>query len=334
MIKQKVNLLYNQNISPDLWKELFDSNPYSSPFQSYGFFSFFNSVPGYHADAFAMESDGRLTCLSVVTAQKESGLKAYFSRRGIIYGGPLIDPDYSKDFCDLINHIQEFYKSKLIYIEVRNYFDYSFIKSIYEKEGWHYLSWLNFQLHTNDKSSIEHAMSNSRLRQIHKAMKNGAYWKEADKIEDILSFYTILTSLYRERVKKPLMKWDYFAQFFNQKEGKYLLVFFEEKVIGGIMCAILPGKAIYEFYICGLDLDYKDQYPSIMATWAAIDYANRNGIPLFDFMGAGSPDDNYGVRDFKARFGGDLVENGRFIKVLNPLLYDAGKLGMKILKKL
>jgi len=62
-------------------------------------------------------------------------------------------------------------------------------------------------------------------------------------------------------------------------------------------------------------------------------YAVQNGYQHFDMMGAGKPNDGYGVRDFKAKFGGQLVEYGRFLYVLNPLLYNIGKLGVKLLKK-
>ncbi len=51
-------------------------------------------------------------------------------------------------------------------------------------------------------------------------------------------------------------------------------------------------------------------------------------------MGAGKPQEDYGVRDFKSQFGGELVEYGRFIHVRNSLLYKIGKLGVKILKKI
>ena len=37
------------------------------------------------------------------------------------------------------------------------------------------------------------------------------------------------------------------------------------------MCPLLAGKAIYEFYICGLDQEFKEASPSVMATFAAID---------------------------------------------------------------
>jgi lipid II:glycine glycyltransferase (peptidoglycan interpeptide bridge formation enzyme) len=49
-------------------------------------------------------------------------------------------------------------------------------------------------------------------------------------------------------------------------------------------------------------------------------------------MGAGKPDEPYGVRDFKAEFGGELVERGRFLCIRKPLLYKIGTLGVKWLK--
>ena len=52
-------------------------------------------------------------------------------------------------------------------------------------------------------------------------------------------------------------------------------------------------------------------------------------------MGAGKPDDGgYGVRDFKLKFGGELLELGRYVYVSNPLLFNIGKLGVKLMKKL
>ena len=54
----------------------------------------------------------------------------------------------------------------------------------------------------------------------------------------------------------------------------------------------------------------------------------------FDFMGAGSPDSDYGVREFKSKFGGECVEYGRYIKINKPVLYHAGRIGLKVLGKL
>jgi len=49
-------------------------------------------------------------------------------------------------------------------------------------------------------------------------------------------------------------------------------------------------------------------------------------------MGAGKPDESYGVREFKAKFGGNLVEHGRFEMIFNKYLYHIGIIGVKFLK--
>jgi lipid II:glycine glycyltransferase (peptidoglycan interpeptide bridge formation enzyme) len=49
-------------------------------------------------------------------------------------------------------------------------------------------------------------------------------------------------------------------------------------------------------------------------------------------MGAGKPDEGYGVREFKAKFGGTLVEHGRFLCVLNKSQYRIGEGFVKIMR--
>ena len=71
-----------------------------------------------------------------------------------------------------------------------------------------------------------------------------------------------------------------------------------------------------------------------IATFFCLCNAAEHNMPRFDMMGAGKPDEAYGVRDFKARFGGKEVEHGRFLCVTKPLLYKIGVLGVKLLKKL
>ncbi len=328
-------IIKNDNIDEDLWITLLKESPYSSPFNTPGFFSFFNSLDGFSADVFAVPEGNKYSALVVVTTQKERGVKSFFSKRGIVYGGiVLLDKTDKSQVNELLSFVRNYYKNKLIYLEIRNYFNYNELKEVFYNNGFIYKPWLNFHLDTSDEQQMRKRISSSRLRQIKKALKSGVEWKEATEISKVEDYYKILSDLYKNKIKKPLFPKEFFTEFLKHNVGKYLLVYYENKVIGGIMCPIFKGKTIYEFYVCGLDREYKNQYPSVMATWAAMEYAVKNGIPLFDFMGAGSPDENYGVRDFKARFGGKEVEYGRFVSVLNPVLYKTGVLGLKLLSKI
>lgn len=324
--------LVNNDIPISSWKEFIAGNLHATPFQTPEFYKLINSVKNLSGDAIAVFDSDSIKALAVICLIRESGLKGYFSQRAIIYGGPVINDDNKEAFDLLLSRISEIIRNKAIYIETRNFSDYSIQKEIFYRHGYKYLPYLNFHVLTGDLGPMNRSVSSSRMRQIKKAQKNSVKWKEAENMEEVEMFYNILSRLYKYKIRKPLLPFEFFSNFFESSLGKYFLVDYKGKIIGGIMCPIIEGKAIYEFYVCGLDDEYKEQYPSVMATWAAMEYANQNNIPLFDFMGAGKPDEKYGVREFKARFGGELVEYGRFIKVNNPFLYNLGKLGLKVKK--
>jgi hypothetical protein len=324
-----LKIISNQAIPADDWNAFLAGNHFASPFQSYDFYRVFNSVEGLAAEAHAACDDGRIMALAVITIQKNPGAASFFSRRAIIYGGPLIDPSYPEAMDYLLEHLSLALKGKAIYAETRNLSDYSVFREVFHKHGWEYVPYLNFIIRTDDYAKMAKSVSASRLRNIKRAKASGVTWKKVETIGEVKEVYSILRVLYRSKIKKPLLPWDFFRLFFEENSGVILVVMYNSKIIGGIVCPMLANKSLYEFYVCGLDNEFKIQNPGVMATWAALEYASENGIPAFDFMGGGKPDEEYGVRDFKARFGGRRVEYGRFRRVLNPFLYRIGEFVIK-----
>lgn len=327
-----MKLLVNNEIPRQLWEQLLTKNPFRSPFQTPAFFDFFNTVPDQHVVALAVENSKELLALAVITLQKESGIKSYFSRRAVIYGGPVLTEGNETASKFLLKEITKFLKYKAIYIETRNLFDYSKQKEIYSKLGWVYKPYLNFRVPCNSEDIIWNNLNRLRKRQIKKAFENGVIIKEAENLNEVRRLFELLYSLYKHRIKKPVFTWDFFQLFYERNIGKVFIVKSGNEVIGGHFC---PAEydVIFDWYGCGLDKKYRDLSPSTMAVYAALQYGAKNGYKYFDFMGAGSIDEKYGVRDFKAQFGGELIEFGRFTKVLNPFLYNIGKFGFYIMAK-
>ena len=58
--------------------------------------------------------------------------------------------------------------------------------------------------------------------------------------------------------------------------------------------------------------------PCSLLRWHELCWARENGYDVYDSGGAGWPDVPYGVREFKRKFGGELVQFGRYRKVLSP----------------
>lgn len=333
-----IKLLTYPDIDQQQWQQLIECSPYATWFQTDEAYRFYQSVGDMQAFAYGVSEDDNLVGLVVGYTTTEKGkFKQHFTARSIIVGGPLIADNISNEALTALlkavkameSNCQSPIANRPIYIETRNFHDYSHWKSVFESTGFVYKRHYDIHVHC----SAQHRLSERRQRELKRAIKNGAEIVEASSEQQIRDWYQILSQLYREKVRTPLFSEDFFLRFYRNGVGKYLLVKYQGKVIGGMMCPILEGKAVYEWYVCGLDEEYREQYPSVVATHAAIEYAKQNNIPLFDFMGAGEPDIPYGVRDFKMEFGGELVEHGRFLCVRKPPLYWIGKMGVKWLKR-
>ena len=177
-------------------------------------------------------------------------------------------------------------------------------------------------------------MGKSRKRDIRTTIREGVTIIEKPTEGQVMEYYSILDDLYKTRVKTPLFPEAFFQALAKHPDARFLLTKLNGKIIGGTVCVAQEGKCLYEWFACGEDGVYPHVFPSCYATYAGIRYAAEHNMPRFDMMGAGKPDEAYGVRDFKAKFGGKEVEYRRFLCVTKPLLYNMGVIGVKLLKKL
>ncbi len=321
-----------EEIDQERWLELIDNSDTASFFQTKKCYDFFGSLDCVDPFVYSVEENNNLKGVIVGYISKEKSLiKQFFSRRAIVLGGPLLARNISTEAVQVLLQIcNERLRERSIYVEFRNFNDYSYYIDDFEAAGFLYQAHYNYHVDSSRLNSI----SASKRRQIRRSVDAGVQIKEADSETEIKEFYALLSNLYETKIKKPLFPYEFFLEFYKRKLGVFLMVVYDGEIVGGIMCPILRGKVLYEWFIVGRDSAYDKIYPSVMATWAAIEYANDNSIDKFDFMGAGKPDEEYGVREFKSKFGGVLVEHGRFVAINKPFLYSFGKLGLSILKKL
>jgi len=316
-------------------KEFIDNHNSASFFQSIIAYELFESLQAYDPlFIIAANEDDILGSLLAVFITDGQGIKARMSRRCIIWGGPLIKGNNSKVANLLLKKLSGFAKKKAIYTEFRNLYDMDIYKTIFKQNGFEYREHLNFIVKVETPEQAKAKLSRSKKRQINKTIKQGAKIIEPESLGQVKEFYEILKKLYREKVGKPIADFELFEKFFENKSlGNYLFIEYNKKIIGGIMCPIYKDT-IYEWYVCGLDGEFDNIYSSVVATWAPIEYAAQKGLKYFDFMGAGRPNDDYGVREFKSKFGGELKHFGRFLKVNKPVLYTLGKSAISIKKAL
>ena len=372
------NVLTYEKIDRNEWSKLVASSSTGTWFQTPEAFDFYASQPelfmpfvvGVENDQSPMTNNKsrlRAICVGYVTMEK-SALKQMLTRRAIIIGGPALADDATDEevtaLMNAVKNLPSFQGEELcsiegpvdvhrmkngvgfrpIYIETRNFNDYSRWKEAFEKVGFEYVPHLNFHVDTSSVETVEANLGKSRKRDIRTTIREGvsitSVYDLGLQIDDlerermVHEYYQVLRNLYETKVKTPLFPESFFQTLAKHPDARFLLTELNGKTIGGTVCVAQEGKCLYEWFACGEDGVYPHVFPSSYATYAGIKYAAEYGMPRFDMMGAGKPDEAYGVRDFKAKFGGKEVEHGRFLCITKPLLYKIGVLGVKILKKL
>jgi hypothetical protein len=300
-----------------------------------------------HGLVIVEQDDCWVGLISFILLHEHRYLFPVLTTRAVVYGGPVLSDSLTeseKQQCVglALSCLTNALKNRCLYIQFRNFTDTSYFSEIFESQGYRFSDRLNL---LKPIASIEDArmdLSSVRRRQLRMSLENGLVIRPAETSEEIEKFYLLLKRLYSDKVRKPLPAKEFFHYFFHLASkgncGKVLLADYHGEITGGIVTPYTPGRSSYEWYVCGLDKEYVRHkiYPSVALTWAAMEAGNAAGCSTFDFMGMGIPGKPYGVRDFKARFGGEWVNYGRWIRINNPFRYKITELAynmMRLLKK-
>ncbi len=330
-----MDILKNNEIPTDQWNELEACSSTASYFQTKNCYDFYNTLNIANGFAFAVQNEGKLKALVCGYIMADGGtLKQLFSKRAIIPGGVMLHPECSiSELAQLLATTRMGIKSKAIYIEMRNYFDYSAYKTVFEQNGFAYKAHLNFHIDTPTVDIALKNLSPTKRRDVKLSLKEGASITDTKCKADWDAYFELLNNLYSSKIKTPLFPKSFFDQLAQQAEAHLFAIHFNGELIGGSLCVELKDRILYEWFVCGKDGQFKNIFPSTLATWAAIAFAAEQNHQYFDMMGAGKPDEGYGVRDFKSKFGGELVEHGRFLCINNKLAYKLGSWFINYIKK-
>lgn len=303
-----------------------EQDPNTGFFQSPDHLEFIRAVRGFRPVIWvARGDDGHVAGSLLGVYQRDGhGPKSWLSRRLIVHGGPL---GGGAAASSLISALLKDARGKAIYVEFRNAFDTDHLRGVFEEQGFAFSPHLNFIVDLDGEEVAMKRLAPNRRRQVRNGAASGAVLQVGASEEELRALYGLFVALYREKVHKPLPDFSLFQRFSDSPHGRVLLVKYSGRVIGGSLGPVHNGEVAYQWFAYG-DNSVEGAHASVMATWAHIAWAAREGYRVFDFMGAGKPGQGYGVHEFKSRFGGTEVCHGRYGKVLAPALYKLGVLGL------
>ena len=321
----KTSFVIKDSLKKEDWNEFVYKNPKENVFQTPEMFEVYKRTKRYEPIFLSAvdESDNILASLLAVVIKEFDGFFGSFSARSVIQGGPLfLESEEGVTAASiLMQKYDDIAKKKALYTRIRMLHDTPQLSLLLKENGYVYEDHLNFLVDlTKPKEELWNSLSKKRRNDIRRAKKSGVTVKEIEDKNFIPIFYDLIHEAYKN-AKLPLAKIDLFESIFGllaQKNmAKFLLAEYEDNYIGAILILIYKEtfmtrgdthehentkvfsyQRIYDWY-AGACRDYLRLCPNDLLAWHSIEWGSENGYHTFDFGGAGKPDEEYGVRDFK-----------------------------------
>ena len=342
MLKMVSNKELNFEVIYPKEKELNEfvcSHPQGNIFQTYEMAKVYENTRRLEPITLAAVDDSGNICASLVTylSKEKEGILSPFATRAVIYGGPLFlgNEKGVKAVSSLMDHYDAVAGKKAIFTEIRMTHEVPELSLIKDK-GYVYEDHLNFLLDLNPPvEKLRAQLSKSKKRYINKSLKKGCNVVEVSDMDSVSTAYSILSDTYN-RVRLPLADESLFrsvARILVPKGmAKFFLARYDGMDIGTIVLLIFKDRG-YDWYV-GSRRGHSGLYPNDLLAWHAITSCKDHGCSTFDFCGAGKPNKEYGVREFKRGFGGELVNLGRYRKIHAPIKMQVAKLGFEVYRRI
>ncbi len=323
------------------WSQFVNENPSSNIFHTPEMFDVFKRTRCYEPELWAAVNQGRILCILIPVNIKlfPNPLLRKLTTRTVVFGSVLMENSQEGHSAleELLRQYSRQAKKKAIFTELRNVVDLSNLKLLINKTGFYFENHLNYLIHLDRNSDSVFKQIGSRTRKnIRRAIKkNLVYLESVDNLAKLEECYNLLKNTY-EKAAVPLADRSLFEAAFEILLPKGMLKITLARVHGypvAVSFDLLYKKTMLGWY-GGLDRKFGAYMPNEVLTWELLRWGCENGFELYDFGGAGRPSQKYGVRDFKAKFGGQQVDYGRFKNIHSILLYRTGVFFYEILRPL
>jgi lipid II:glycine glycyltransferase (peptidoglycan interpeptide bridge formation enzyme) len=260
-----------------------------------------------------------------------------FTTRSVVYGSVLCDPtDEGKEAVEmLLCSYRRDTKGSVLFTELRNQSDLVDLRVILNKSGFSYEEHLNYLINLNQpEETIWRNISKSGRQSVRTSRNKGTIIEEVTEREKISIAYQLLEDVYA-RAQVPLANVTLFEAAFDilgpRGMFKVFLARVDKHYIGTCLILLYKGR-IVDWY-AGTKRTFSKFSPGELLIWHVLQWGKKHSFHLFDFGGAGKPQEDYGPRKFKSKFGGELVNYGRNICVHAPTRLRFSQLGYKYLSR-
>ncbi|MDG6244921.1 MAG: GNAT family N-acetyltransferase [Methanolobus sp.] len=320
------------------WDDFVLSHPKGNIFQSSMIADIFGRTKNYQPVSLAARDESSAELLAVlqsVVISEMNGILSSFSSRAVLQGGPLFVDSYKgKEAARaLMQHYNKLVGNRIVYTQIRNMWDTDNCREMLRSIGYEYDQHLDFLIDLDRAGEeIWSDIQKSRRKGINRAEKSGIIIKKVENRGELQACYDLVLDTYK-RFKVPTADISLFEAAWEDLAPKGHADFFialKDDSPVGTRITLNYREMVYDWYAGSKQgVDYVDE----ALAWHILK-ENAGKYKVFDFGGAGHPDKPYGVREFKRRFGGEMVEFGRYEKVHSGMRKGIAMAGFKLYNKI
>jgi serine/alanine adding enzyme len=329
-----------RQLDETLWQDFVDDHPMSSIFHTPEMFKLFAQAKGHQPTLWAaISGGGRLLALLLpVQVTLMDGLLRRLTTRAIAYGSVLCAPgsEGREALTVLLQTYNREMQKSALFTELRNLSDLSDLQPVLNDNDFAYEDHLNYLVDLDrPPEAVLQSIGRRTRKKIRRALRQGeVIIEEIDRREQVALCYELLQKTYATAqiylADRSLFE-AAFDVLYPRGMVKFLLARIGDAYVAGSV-ELVYKDTIYGWY-GGIDRAYSDYIPNELLLWHIFQWGAENGYKLYDFGGAGKPDEEYGVRDFKAKFGGELVCYGRNTCVHAPSLLWLSEQGYRLMRR-
>jgi serine/alanine adding enzyme len=236
----------------------------------------------------------------------------------------------------------------VLFTEVRHVCDVPAARTALREAGFAHEGHLNYLIRLDrTEAELWAALSRSARQRIRSGERKGVEVNVVGappgrstpggrgEIDRVGEAYRLLEVVYR-RARVPLADRSLFDAALSvlgpRQMCRLVVARLGGKVIGARFVLVHSGR-ITDWY-AGSDRSFAAMSPNEVLVWHVLRWGRERGCDLFDFGGAGRPGEPYGPREFKAKFGGELVDFGRDVLVHTPMRLRLSRAGYGLTRRL
>ncbi len=306
-----------------VWDAFVEAHPHSTIYHTRAMHEVFRRTPGHEPLLWAA-LDERGTPVALLTAVRitlRSGWTRALTTRVVSYGAFLAEE--SARGVDALAAVLEAHAQaagEALFTELRHMHDPAPWRAALARAGYQWEPHLNFLIPLHEgEEAVWKRMKRSAREKVRQAQKRGVEAREVTCVDDVTLCYQLLQEVYTD-VRVPLAPLDLFTAAYEvlvpQGKAKFWLAYYEGQPVG-TRITLVHRDTLLDWY-AGARRSVRRVRPNDFLVWHVLRWGIAQGYRVFDFGGAGHPDVPYGVRDFKAKFGGELVNYGRSTAVHHP----------------